>query len=76
MRKHLLGAASVFVLLTGTALAQNAATGDNAAGQPGAAAPTPPAATAMPSPTARRRDAGAGPGRRPGHDRQRRPVGT
>ena len=52
MRKHLLGAASVFVLLTGTALAQNAATGDNAAGQPGAAAPTPPAATAMPSPTA------------------------
>ena len=41
MRKHLLGAASVFVLLTGTALAQNAATGDNAAGQPGAAAPTP-----------------------------------
>src|SRR4051794_19008827 len=54
MRKPLLGAASVFVLLTGTALAQNAATGDNApTGQPGAAAmpATPgPAATATPAP--------------------------
>jgi sporulation protein YlmC with PRC-barrel domain len=54
MRKHLLGAASVLVLLTGTALAQNAGTGDNAAtGQPGAAAmpATPaPAATVTPAP--------------------------
>jgi sporulation protein YlmC with PRC-barrel domain len=61
MRKHLLGAASVLVLLTGTALAQNAGTGDNTAGgQPGAPAampmPTAPApsaaATPAPAPTA------------------------
>ena len=52
MRKHLLGAASVLVLLTGTALAQNAGTGDNAAGQPAAptAMPTAPAPTAAATP--------------------------